>query len=389
MHKRQLAVVARDKEYVKRLAGYIRESVFAESWQLTAFTSANSCKHYLKQGYELDILVAEHDLATELRDYLPHTPVAVLTERPGSGAELELLRYQSLPLFMGALEAICRSGTSLTNRDAEGVIRSNLQGRIQQLEGSTVLAVHSAAGGIGKTTLALHVAAAASVVGLRTCYVNVERWVEAGEWEVDADRESSVSGLSDLLYRIKAEIPWNSEQLTNCRRYSPLLKCDYIPGFVNPDDRLKLSGEDAVALVDQVINIGRYDLVVMDMDSDWSAMELALLQRAELVYELVRNEKSVIHKQRQAMQYALQNHQVLYKRVLERTHIICNGGYSGIDGSIFADERGCHDTPLMLPEVSEWRSFGCKPLTSSTYWAAVCELLKESMKRRGIERAAG
>ncbi|MDF2838201.1 MAG: P-loop containing nucleoside triphosphate hydrolase, partial [Paenibacillus sp.] len=317
MHKLQLAVAARDKEYVKRLAGYIRESAFGDRWQLTAFTSANSCKHYLKQGYGIDILVAEPDLAKELREHAPSTPIVVLTDRLGTGGGRELLRYQALPLFMGALEDFCRADTGSAASSEEAVARLARASRGSGEGGATVVAIHSAAGGIGKTTFALHAAAAAAVAGLRACYVNLERWAIACDWQ-ENERDSSGVGLSELLYRVKAGSALNAEQMANCCKYSSLLKCDYIPGFANPEDRLTLSGEDAVAIADFIAATGRYDLIILDLDNEWNAMQLALLARSDLVYEIVRNERDVIGKQQQAMRYALQTHVELYGKVLPK-----------------------------------------------------------------------
>ncbi len=388
MNKLQLALAARDKEYVRRLAGYVRESPFGDRWQLTAFTSANSCKHYLKQGYGIDILVAEPELAEELRDCVPHAPVVVLADRLGPGGDRELLRYQPLPQFMGALEDFCRADSRASENAADRTAGFARPSKVAETGGSTVLSIHSAAGGIGKTTVALHAAAGAAIAGLRACYVNLERFASACEWQ-EAERNRSSAGLSELLYRVKTGAPSNAEQLASCCMYSALLKCDYIPGFANPEDRLTLSGEDAVAMADFIAATGRYDLIVLDLDNEWTAMQQALLERSDLVYEIVRNERDVIGKQQEAMRYARQAHGERYGKVLAMTRMICNGGYAGIDGRVFMNETGIRESPTWLPEVPEWRARGMTPLSSSPYLAAVCELVKQSLKQGGQARAAG
>lgn len=392
MNKLQLAVAVRDKEYVKRLAGYIRESPYGDRWQLTAFTSANSCKHYLKQGYGIDILAAEPELAEELRDCASAALLVVLTDRPGAGAVgggRELFRYQSLPLFMGALEDISRAGSSFGSDFEESAARLSRINMASANGGAKILAVHSAAGGSGKTTLALHASAAASVAGLRACYVNMERWSTGRDWQDREDSAEAGSGLSELLYRVKAGSSATGDQLSGCCKYSALLRCDYIPGFESLEDRLTLSGEDAVSIMDRIASSSRYDLIILDLDNEWTDLHLTLLARSDFVYELVRNEPGVIGKQQQAMRYALQAHGELYREVLRKTRMICNGGQAGIDGRAFASETGIRESPAILPEVPEWRLRGLQPLSSSTYLAAVCELLKPSFMQGGQARAAG
>lgn len=392
MNKLQLAVVVRDKEYVKRLAAYIRESTYGNRWQLTAFTSVNSCKHYLKQGYGIDMLAAEPELAEELRDCASDALLVELTDRPGGGGEggrRELFRYQSLPLFMGALEDISRAESSFARDLEESTARLSRLNLASANGGAKILAVHSAAGGSGKTTLALHASAAAAVAGLRACYVNMERWSAGSDWLDMRESAESGSGLSELLYRVKAGSSASGDQLAGCRKYSSLLKCDYIPGFESLEDRQTLSGEDAVSIMDRIASASRYDLIILDLDNEWTDLQLALLARSDLVYELVRNERGVIGKQQQAMRYALLAHGELYREVLQKTRMICNGGPSGIDGRAFASETGIRESPAVLPEVPEWRLRGLQPLSSSTYLAAVCELLKPSFLQGGQERAAG
>lgn len=392
MSKLQLAVAARDKEYVRRLAEYIRGSAYGDRWQLTAFTSANSCKHYLKQGYGIDILAAEPELAEELRDFASDTPIVVLTDRLGDAGEegrRELLRLQSLPQFMGALEDMSLAGSGFPPGKEEAAARLSRQRYASSDGGARIVAVHSAAGGIGKTAFALHASAAAALAGLRACYVNLERWDAGHDWQDEQEQVGSGKGLSELLYRVKAGTPAMGDQMAGCRRYSTLLGCDYVPGFDSPEDRLSLSGEDAVAIMDRIAASSRYDLIIVDLDNEWTDLQLAMLARSDLVYELIRNEPNVIGKQRQAMRYAAQRHGDLYHEVLQKTRMLCNGGQAGVDGRAFASETGIRESPAMLPEVPEWRVRGLQPLTSSPYLAAVSELLKQSIRQGGLERAAG
>ncbi|MDQ6420320.1 hypothetical protein RB620_12825 [Paenibacillus sp. LHD-117] len=389
MSKLQLAVAARDKEYVRRLADYIRGSSFAERWQVTAFTSANSCKQYMKQGFGIDVIAAEKELAAELRDHAGSKPVVILVDRLSDSVEdRELLQYQSLPLFMGALEEMVRNSSHM---ELQAIGRQGHRNQAEGLGGAGVVAVHSAAGGVGKTTIALHLASAAGVIGLRACYLNMERWDTSNVWLASGGKEGKPhEGLSDLLYRVKSGSSSNGGQIAKYCQYSPLLKCDYVPGFCNPEDRITLSGEDALTLVDAIAFSGRYDLVVLDLDDGWAEPQLSLLERSGIVYEVVKDDRSVIGKQQQAMRYARQMQGERYGEVLNRSQLVFNGSRMEADGRDWRTMFGVRETPVWLPEVPEWRDSGShRPLTSSAYLAAACKLLKQSLKEGENVRAAG
>ncbi|QNK59695.1 hypothetical protein [Paenibacillus sp. PAMC21692] len=392
MNKLQLAVAVKEKEYLRRLADYIRGSVYAARWQITAFTSVNSCKQYMKQGFSIDIIVAEREFAEELRHSAQGVQVVLLSDRPASGEgelelKLELYRYQALPQLMNALERIYIDGAGIER--SVSLAPNGLRG-LAGTERTLVAAVHSAAGGVGKTTVALHLAAAAGAAGMRACYVNLECWDTTRVWFGDGRREEAGAGLSDLLYLVKSGNAVTREQLKSSRRYNAVLKCDYMPGFANPEDRLTLGGEDYVGLAAAISSSGGYDLLVLDMDAGWSEAEVSLLRKVDLVYEVVRNDRSVIDKQRQAMSYFRQDSEGRCGDLWKRCLLVCNGGSRAVEADAFGGMTGLlKESSAWLPEVPEWRSQGCSPLASSSYLAAASLLVKRFMSEGDRRRAAG
>lgn len=251
----------------------------------------------------------------ELQPELACVPSIALVGKIGeSDAKYELLQYQSLPQLLRGMselfDVMSHTGTQSTDNG-----RSN----------SKVVTVHSASGGVGKTTFALHLANAASMLQHRTFYLNLERYNTANLWLSNNEAEAgSGAGLSDLLYGIKTRSQLQAQWLLQHRKYDPHLKCDYLLGFTNIEDRLALSAEDAVAIVDTISQSGHYDVVVVDMDDGMEELHIALLDRADRNFWIVTEDRSVLRKQSIANMYGEQKWGERFQRLLQKSQAIRN-----------------------------------------------------------------
>ncbi|MEK3881976.1 AAA family ATPase [Paenibacillus sp. PL2-23] len=374
-----MAIVAKEKEYTRRLADYIRGSSFGEQWQVSAFTHPGACKQYAKQGYSIDLIAAEPELLRELRPELCAIPSVALVAKSGeSGGEAEVLQFQALPLLLKGL--------------AEGysamIGRSVHYSPSQQDRGDTkVLTIHSASGGVGKTTLALHLANAAAARGRKVFYLNMERWDTSGLWlhgqsaSVDAG-----SGLSELLYEIKTGSSESSQWIAKHRKYHPLLKCDYMSGFRNVEDRILLEAEDALAIVEAVGASAGYDIIIVDMDAGMDDMQASLLGRADRNLWLIADSLPSAAKQSCMQQYGGQKWGERFASIAAKSLIVLNRSQG-----IRARGHNSFDvtqSPIQLPEVTEWRGVELPPLlSSSSYRAAADQLLSYAMREKEIVHA--
>ena len=409
MKKMQLAVAVKEQEYVKRLADYIRDSAYGSQLQLIAFTNAAACLHYLEQGYTIDLLAAQPDILSELQKRraddaaageLPVSAArtervrghaaAALVVKPGQGGGYpELLQYQSLPVLLQGLSELCaRSASSRFGHS------SALAGRTSAGEksGPEVIAVYSAAGGVGKTTLALHLAHAAGAMGKRVLYLNLERWSSAAAW-LEEDRPEPLppggEGMSELLYRLKAQPDEAGSWLSEHARRDPLLKAHYIAPCSNAEDRLQLTAEDATGLLMAIAGSGQYDLIVCDLDDGLTELQLCLLELSDHVLWLTSGSGLVQRKLSAALSCGLLKWGDRFQRVCDKGRLVCS--FTDAEAaSKRQDTSVIRPAGAILPEVAEWRQGGRARLNSSPlYRAATDKLLKELQAEGGACSADG
>ncbi len=379
MPKCQLAIVVREQDYMKRLADYVRNSPYAEQWQIVAFSSSAACVRYVDEGYRLDMIAGQPSLLAEMSEHaaLRTIPCVALVMNPGqSGEEMELRQYQPLPELLQRL-------SDFYKRSQLHMVKA-----VSREESSKAVAVYSTAGGAGKTSLALHLAQAAGARGLQVFYLNLELWNASADWLGTAEGEaaSSAAGLSDMLYRLKTEPDQAPVWLSEHRGRHPLLKGDFLAPAANAEDRLTLGCEDGGALLDAVKRCGLYDLIVIDMDASLGDLETGIFDEVEHVLWVVDERADNEGKRQLKLQYGRQRWGERFERLSRKFLYIRNRSLAG--SAVHDQERRW--ASVHLPEAAEWRELA-KPrlLSSPAYRAAVDKLFLSLYGEGEYSRANG
>lgn len=368
---------------MRRLADYVRESPLGEQWQVTAFTNAEACKEYVKQGYSIDLLAAQPELLNELKERLPNVPTVALVMKPGeSKEENELQQFQPLPLLLQRLFEFHAAAAGKLAHTAAAV---------EEASGVQVISVYSASGGVGKTALALHFVHAASSHRYRTFYLNLERWHTSDVWlgrmqaegSSEGEGEGEGEGLSELLYGLKSQPDQALRWLMEHRKRHPLLKGDYLAACTNPEDRITLGAEDALSIVNVIAGSGHYDLIVIDLDDGLDELHTAIFERSDEVLWVLNDDASIRRKQMMALRYGEQKWGKRFERLSHKFIFVKNHAASTAQ-PIANELGGLACAPVPLPEVPEWRGEATVTLLSSPLFrAAVDRLFKYILKEGG------
>ncbi|HUC91578.1 MAG TPA: hypothetical protein VMS09_06030 [Paenibacillus sp.] len=380
----QLAVAVREREYIRRLADYIRSSPFGQEWRVTGFSSAASLKQYLKGGYPVDLLLVQPWLAAEAEAHGAGIPKALLVRRAGEAAGAaegwtEVLQFQAVPRLLRQLTAVRAEGGGTVVR-----LRTSGAGR------TAVIAVYSPVGGIGKTTAALNLVHQAALQGKNVFYLNLEPFDATGLL-LGAGGSKGEEGLSGVLYALKSHPGEAGAAFKRLRRHHSVLKADYFAGDTLPEEKLALPAEDTSQLLETIAESGDYDLVVVDLDSAFREAHMAVFERSRHILWLVSQELPSLRKTESALAFARRAWPERFGDT-ERNirYIACRHMES--EGA--AGSSVCGNLPVFgkLPYVSEWRMLEQpgRLLASRTYRAAAAGLLgkmglkgEESGDRRG------
>ncbi|CAM3486237.1 MULTISPECIES: hypothetical protein [Saccharibacillus] len=163
--------------------------------------------------------------------------------------------------------------------------------------GAQVIAVHSAAGGVGKTAVALNLAKQLGGRGLRVFYLNLETWDSAASFR----GAGSESGLPGLLYELRTARENGEACRSPLSRHAPFqekLKSLSFPPLERPDELLQMSEADTAGLLDYLATCGACDVIVADTDTEDHDRCRALLRRADRVLWLLADD--LLHLRRTA-----------------------------------------------------------------------------------------
>lgn len=382
LKKYKLAIAVKEPEYLKRLADYVRDGPFEGQWQVIAFTHAEAIKQYVKQGYKFDLLAAQPDLLHELKndqnDVMLHIPIATLVLKlTENDKETQVLQFQSLPSLLQRLSEI-RASFSIAHAPSMARDEASFHTR--------VITVLSAAGGVGKTAVAMHLVQAASSHSKRTFYLNLEQWNTSDAWlgYNDINESAPSEGLSELLYELKSQPEQLFSWLTQHRKRHPLLNGDYLSPCSNMEDRMTLTAEDASSILGVIVQSRQYDLIVIDLDSGLNDLHKAMIEQANQVLWVMDDSLSALNKQKLALQYGEQKWGELFARLISKFEYIKNRAVLTEHLTDLEGRIGLETVSIPLPEVPEWRvSNGAKLLSSPLFRASVERLFKYLVKEGG------
>ncbi|SFE42277.1 CobQ/CobB/MinD/ParA nucleotide binding domain-containing protein [Paenibacillus catalpae] len=362
--RHQLVIAVKERDYVKRLADYVRDSPFSEQWQLTAFTHAEAFVQFLKSGYPVHGISAQPSMLEAAAEVLPEgVPVAALVTALGQFPDYhELLQFQSLPALLQGMASLMVPASQQAARE----------------QAAQVITVYSASGGVGKTTLARQLIQTASSNGERVFYLNLERWNTVDAW-LEAGAALGDEGLSQLLYTLQSHPDKVNDWLArHCKRHA-LLRADYILPCSNPEDRMTLHAADAEAIIRAIAATGHYDRIVIDLDEGLDELHLAVLEQSNQIIWLVTEDPAIQRKSQLAFQYGRQRFGERFRSLDHRLLMVVNRS----DGQFHTGRSTFKPAFAVLPDTGTAGRGASSALASPPYMAAVERLFQQLVKEEG------
>ncbi|MGG1314493.1 hypothetical protein [Cohnella laeviribosi] len=284
----RLVMAVPDSQYASKLSRFLRES--EPSWRIAAFTQEIALLRHLEEAPGTELLLLHSSFLPAIRAKADagalRGRIVVLAERPGEGEGLpEVAMYQPMSRLLTELTEHMH-GDARKSGEAAG--------------GAPLLTVFSAAGGCGKTALALNIARQTGERGYRVFYLNLEALNATdllfGTGEADS--------LSRLLYALRTRPEDRAaEELERLRRSEGRLRAEYFDAPDHPGERLAMTAEQLRELIGALRADGRYDLIVADADSGCGDWHLELLNLSARVVWMVMDDAQSLRKAEKLARY--------------------------------------------------------------------------------------
>ncbi|MWC30109.1 hypothetical protein [Paenibacillus sp. MMS18-CY102] len=377
----QLAFASADAGYVRRVVDYVRDSPYADRWQLTAFTNGAALRHYLRGGFPVDMVAADAGMRVELEaaGEWPAVPVAALYENIGEIVPPEaraVQRLQPLPQLFHALYGLYAE-------------RSMMRRPVAGASGPVIAAVYAASGGVGKTTLAVHLAHQSALSGIRTFYLNLETWNASDVWLGGGDETAGQpDGFAQLLYTLQSSPEQASSRLAACCRSDAVMRFDYFEPCRNPEERMALQPGAANQLIDAIAGSGLYGLIVIDMDEGADALHMAVFERCSHLFYVEDGSMASIRKTERFLSYGRDRWGEVFQGI-ERKMVLVRrmpavALKGAADGALRNDAVGIGRVPVRqpmihgIPYIEAWRTRGDGRLLPSTRYRSMVERLLQA-----------
>jgi len=303
-----LCVAAREAEYVRRLADYVRQSAYGREWRVTGFTTEDALRQYLKAGYPADLLLVAPEFADAARELKPGAPIALLAARigeAGPGSALpEVPQYQPMPNLIRQLAAI-RAEHGLPRASGSGAER-----------GPLIAAVYSPSGGSGVTSTSLCMAHLAARSGAGAFYLDLDPFGGPG------GKAEAAHGLPELLYTLQARPADAAGAFERLRAHDAKLGIDRFPGGCPPEEKLRISAEAAGGLITIAAACPDYGAVVVDLGSAPTEAHLEVFLRSAAVFWLVPDHAAGQLKTEAALGYFRRGHPDRFPEIEPRIRFV-------------------------------------------------------------------
>ncbi len=274
----KLLIIDEDNEYLITLCNFLTHS-YSETFAVSYCKNLNEINNSIKK-IDPNVILASEKYYSEIRKYT-NIDLVLLTSIKNSETTIEknyIYKYKDVNQIAAEIVNIhTATGNKINNTGGKN---------------TKVISVFSAAGNVGKTSLALAVSSICSFTGLSVFYLNLEQFQSTGIFF----NENTQYSFSDIIYFAKekdknlvAKIP------SVCSREIDS-GVHYFSQANNVFDIKEMLPEDIDFIVSAIKNCGNYDLVVIDMDSQLNENAMKVFEKSDEILYLLTKEESCLHK---------------------------------------------------------------------------------------------
>ncbi|WP_018886613.1 P-loop NTPase family protein [Paenibacillus massiliensis] len=315
------AVLATEnREYIEPLLDYLHGSEYSRQLRITAFSQSESFAQFMEESSLNrrlpDVVVAEQAFLDSWSGYTDcEQPLLLLSEH---GATMDgrtgIAMYQPLPRLLEKILDAGRLQAAVASR--------------RNREGTLTIGLISASGGTGKTTTALNMVKQLGGAGYSVFYLNLETLDSSSLFHDQG--EAAGRGLSRLLYDLRSGKDGRHKQNSTilpiqeyAMRHS-VLKADVFAPLANRKEVLEMDAQETSALIQAIVDGGRYDVLVIDASTELNGRLQGVLDRTDELIWLLNDELLSMHKCMLWLELLHKEYSSAYESWMSKVHFVVN-----------------------------------------------------------------
>lgn len=334
----RLRVIIADPEeaYVQGLSDYI-SSFHSQRFEIYSITRQDYLYNHLsREDKAYDLILLSPDFYSADLPVEKSGAIALLESGPcahGTGGFPLVNKYQHVEKLISDIAAI---------------LAENHKGQLVLPVGrrnARLIGVYSAAGGTGKSTISLSCSIQSAIKGLKVFYLNLETIQTSSYLEWDSHRS-----LSKILFYLKEKNPRLPLKIEGTRCIDTRYGIHYFSPADFPFDLEYVSPEEYTTLVEAFKFMGQYDLIFLDLTSNFSLVNTTLLTCCDRLVLISQQEEAAVKRHAAMVEQLTKISRKSPQNPLENSLLVINKYESSFTGGQM-DWHGKADGSVTLPMV--------------------------------------
>ena len=253
MELMHVVVMDEDEEYIRMLAAFVRSQDLGGRISLACFSQKDCFEQYLDRTERGHALFLIHESLSSEDDVcrIPGKLVWLSETKYGGGRDVpRIYKFQPLNQFFAQLVSFYPA--------ADIGAKEETGKRV-----SKTIAVYSAAGGAGKTTVAMNLAYQFAVRERNVFLLNLELFSSMPSLMPDGDRDR----FAELLYYARTHPHELPDKIERLKSYDHATKLNYFVATRNLQETLEMTETDVRNIISSLAHSGVYDVIVIDLES--------------------------------------------------------------------------------------------------------------------------
>ncbi|WP_442604064.1 AAA family ATPase [Paenibacillus sp. KN14-4R] len=333
-------VVIEDQMYTDGLIAFLHGSGFGNKVELVVFTQASSAFEYLDRSSYKPLVIVSETLEEEASKRVDRAGMVVLYEKNDFKQEIELAGTYGLYKY----QPLTRLFNQLVAYEVERQQKFT-QFEVEVESRTKTISVFSAAGGCGKTTVALHTAIGLTSMQYHVLYLSLESIGSAIQFlQGEAGEDLRGNTLSQLLYHWKTDATRLLTKLETLKGHDAASGLDYIVNTNQMREMEVMTRRDIADFIAAIKMTNLYDWIILDLETSVHPRILGALESSDEVLWLLGDDTICLSKTK-AMKKLLP--------VIKEMHFIVNK-YTGTMHNDL-DPFDCAAS-FYLPYIPEWKT---------------------------------